>query len=270
MYRAARGSSPSAARISATRLCRLASETNVSGHRRSRSSDFATASGRRSRSNSSSWKAFGESGVGRPWRRSTRRPESNSQSPKTTRMEAVKELEFHENSARTARSAGAYIGTGRPLHAIANSRRAALGCCQLGSARNSRRPPRRPARRSGSVVITRSRNTCRTAECVSMEVRCQYRARCTLPPGGPVARMAWRPLPPGVHRGFRESYKTEIAAYELDKLLKLDMVPPDRGTSTPRQHRRGPAVGGERRRCDGPRVASRVESAPIGRANSCG
>ena len=30
----------------------------------------------------------------------------------------------------------------------------------------------------------------------------------------------------GVYRGFRESYKTEIAAYELDKLLKMDMVPP--------------------------------------------
>jgi hypothetical protein len=38
--------------------------------------------------------------------------------------------------------------------------------------------------------------------------------------------MAWRALPPGVYRGFYESYKSEIAAYELDKLLKLDMVPP--------------------------------------------
>ena len=42
----------------------------------------------------------------------------------------------------------------------------------------------------------------------------------------PSPRMAWRPLPPGVYRGFWESYKAEIAAYELDKLLKLDMVPP--------------------------------------------
>jgi len=67
----------------------------------------------------------------------------------------------------------------------------------------------------------------RTAECVGMEMLGPSRvARCTLRPGGPVARMAWRPLPPGVHRGFRESYKAEIAAYELDKLLKLDMVPP--------------------------------------------
>ena len=60
-----------------------------------------------------------------------------------------------------------------------------------------------------------------------MRVRLRASAtRCTLRPGGPVARMAWRPLPPGVYRGFWESYKTEIAAYELDKLLKMDMVPP--------------------------------------------
>jgi hypothetical protein len=67
----------------------------------------------------------------------------------------------------------------------------------------------------------------RTAECVGMEMLGPNKvARCTMRPGGPVARMAWRSLPPGVHRGFRESYKAEIAAYELDKLLKLDMVPP--------------------------------------------
>jgi hypothetical protein len=65
------------------------------------------------------------------------------------------------------------------------------------------------------------------AECVSMkEFAPNYAARCTFRPGGPVAQMAWRPLRPGVHRGFRESYTTEIAAYELDKLLKMDMVPP--------------------------------------------
>lgn len=67
----------------------------------------------------------------------------------------------------------------------------------------------------------------RTAECVSLTTLGSNRVtRCTLPPGGPVARMVWRPLPPGVYRGFRESYKAEIAAYEMDKLLKLDMVPP--------------------------------------------
>jgi len=67
----------------------------------------------------------------------------------------------------------------------------------------------------------------RTAECVSMEELGKNRAaRCTFRPGGPVARMAWRSLPPGTYRGFWESYKAEIAAYELDKLLRMDMVPP--------------------------------------------
>ncbi len=67
----------------------------------------------------------------------------------------------------------------------------------------------------------------RTEECVSMEVFARvYVSRCTFRSGGPVARMAWRPLRSGPDRGFRESYKTEIAAYELDKLMKMDMVPP--------------------------------------------
>jgi hypothetical protein len=67
----------------------------------------------------------------------------------------------------------------------------------------------------------------RTAECVNLvklgadiELR-----RCVLRPGGPVARIAWKTLN-GIYRGFFTSYKSEIAAYELDKLLKLDMVPP--------------------------------------------
>ena len=67
----------------------------------------------------------------------------------------------------------------------------------------------------------------RTAECVSRQGTDPFKAtRCTLPPGGPFARMAWRALQPGIYRGFWESYKTEIAAYEVDKLLKMDMVPP--------------------------------------------
>jgi hypothetical protein len=73
----------------------------------------------------------------------------------------------------------------------------------------------------------------RTAECTALEDIGPKRPqgvpalrRCVLRPGGPVARMAWKSLPPGVHRGFRESYKAEIATYELDKLLKLEMVPP--------------------------------------------
>ena len=47
-----------------------------------------------------------------------------------------------------------------------------------------------------------------------------------LKPGGPFGEMAFKPLPPGTYGGYRESYKSEIAAYELDKLLELNMVPP--------------------------------------------
>jgi hypothetical protein len=45
-------------------------------------------------------------------------------------------------------------------------------------------------------------------------------------PGHPIASAAWKPLRPGRYAGFQESYRSEIAAYELDKLLDLDMVPP--------------------------------------------
>ena len=47
-----------------------------------------------------------------------------------------------------------------------------------------------------------------------------------LAPGGPVARFAWKALAPGRRGGFAESYKAEIAAYHLDRLLEMHMVPP--------------------------------------------
>lgn len=50
--------------------------------------------------------------------------------------------------------------------------------------------------------------------------------RAHLAPGGLVDRMAWKTIRPGIHYGFWESYKSEIAAYELDKVLGLDMIPP--------------------------------------------
>ena len=43
--------------------------------------------------------------------------------------------------------------------------------------------------------------------------------------GAPV-RFAWKPLRPGYSKGFMESYKSEIAAYKLDRMLELNMVPP--------------------------------------------
>jgi hypothetical protein len=50
--------------------------------------------------------------------------------------------------------------------------------------------------------------------------------KAALEPGGLVAFVAWKPIAPGVYNGYRESYKAEIAAYEIDKLIALDMVPP--------------------------------------------
>ena len=43
--------------------------------------------------------------------------------------------------------------------------------------------------------------------------------------GGLVESVAWKILPPGRPAGYWESYKSEIAAYELDKLLGMGMVP---------------------------------------------
>jgi hypothetical protein len=67
----------------------------------------------------------------------------------------------------------------------------------------------------------------KTAQCVTVKwFTHTVSGQCTLRPGGPIAKLALKARTPGVYRGFRESYKNEIAAYELDKLLKLDMVPP--------------------------------------------
>lgn len=43
---------------------------------------------------------------------------------------------------------------------------------------------------------------------------------------GLAASIAWKVLPPGRLKGYWESYKSEIAAYELDKFLGMNMVPP--------------------------------------------
>jgi hypothetical protein len=50
--------------------------------------------------------------------------------------------------------------------------------------------------------------------------------RAHLEPPTPFESLVWKPLAPGMRGGYQESYKSEIAAYELDKLLVLNMVPP--------------------------------------------
>jgi hypothetical protein len=49
--------------------------------------------------------------------------------------------------------------------------------------------------------------------------------RAFFAPGGLAGSAAWKPLSPGFRNGYWESYKSEIAAYELDKLLDLGMIP---------------------------------------------
>jgi hypothetical protein len=50
--------------------------------------------------------------------------------------------------------------------------------------------------------------------------------RCYFPPGGLAESIAFKSIKPGIQTGFWESYKSEMAAYELDKLLDLRMIPP--------------------------------------------
>ena len=51
-------------------------------------------------------------------------------------------------------------------------------------------------------------------------------SRAYFEPGGLAESMAWKAITPGIKNGYFESYRSEIAAYELDKLLGLQMVPP--------------------------------------------
>jgi hypothetical protein len=50
--------------------------------------------------------------------------------------------------------------------------------------------------------------------------------RAYFKPGGLAESAAWKVLPPGRPAGYWESYKSEVAGYEMDKLLGMGMVPP--------------------------------------------
>jgi hypothetical protein len=69
----------------------------------------------------------------------------------------------------------------------------------------------------------------RTAKVVKLEhvpIGVTKPQRAVFEPGGLVARGAWKPLAPSYRSGYHESYKAEIAAYHLDRLLEMQMVPP--------------------------------------------
>jgi hypothetical protein len=69
----------------------------------------------------------------------------------------------------------------------------------------------------------------KTAEVVRLEdigTGVTHPRRAYLKPGGIVDSLTWKVLPPAYRGRYWESYKSEIAAYELDKLLAMNMVPP--------------------------------------------
>ena len=49
--------------------------------------------------------------------------------------------------------------------------------------------------------------------------------RAFFAPGGLVSSVTFKRLPMGRRLGYWEAHQSEIAAYELDRLLGLDMVP---------------------------------------------
>jgi hypothetical protein len=76
---------------------------------------------------------------------------------------------------------------------------------------------------------TEIENQLKTAEIVSIEdvgTGVTHPRRAHIRASAPVESLAWKVLPPGRRSGYWESYKSEIAAYELDKLLGMNMVPP--------------------------------------------
>ena len=101
-----------------------------------------------------------------------------------------------------------------------------------------RRPPRprprprprlpRSALASGSAGTRRLQQFLRTAAIEKLEsvpVGVTKPQKGIFAPGGLARAAAVKHLPTGNRNGFWESHKSEVAAYELDRLLGLDMVP---------------------------------------------
>jgi hypothetical protein len=122
---------------------------------------------------------------------------------------------------RTARAA-CYVVTAQAVLALAATPVTRVGAAQVV----------RPTEATAKTWIGRAAEieaylrTARIARTERTERGVTQPVRAFLEPGGPVTSMTWKALPPGRSRGFYESYKSEIAAYEIDKLLELNMVPP--------------------------------------------
>ena len=78
---------------------------------------------------------------------------------------------------------------------------------------------------SRTAEFEESLRTAKVVKVTDLPIGVTRPRRAYLAAGGIVTSFAWKPLRPGLHNGYFESYKSEIAAYELDKLLGLNMVP---------------------------------------------
>jgi len=68
--------------------------------------------------------------------------------------------------------------------------------------------------------------TAKIAKSSEIKVGVTHPHHCYFESGGLVAGAVFKPLQPGRLSGYFESYRSEIAAYEMDKILGLGMVPP--------------------------------------------
>jgi len=99
----------------------------------------------------------------------------------------------------------------------------------LAPARSQTAPPLTAVARVWADHVVEIEQYLKSAEVVGIEelkVGVTKPRRAKLAPGGLCEAIAWKPIRPGRYSGFWESYKSEIAAYELDKLLGMGMIPP--------------------------------------------
>ena len=96
-----------------------------------------------------------------------------------------------------------------------------------------RKPPQRRSSPSGSKVwlgrhgeFEEFLKTATIAKVDDIPVGVTKPKRAFFEPGGLAGSAALKFLPASVRGGFWEGYKSEVAAYKLDRLLGLDMVPP--------------------------------------------
>lgn len=67
--------------------------------------------------------------------------------------------------------------------------------------------------------------TAAVVKVVDLSIGVTHPQRAYAPPGGLIESFAWKTIAPNRYGGYWESYKSEIAAYELDKMLGLQMIP---------------------------------------------